>query len=114
MENSTAAAHGVALTSAAAAKVKTLLEQEGDGFRLRIAVESGGCSGLKYNLFFDAQTEDGDAVVEFDGVGLVVDRKSRPYLDGATIDFHDTIQKQGFAIDNPNATNSCSCGDSFC
>ena len=105
---------GVILSDAAASKVKTLLEQEGrDDLQLRIAVQPGGCSGLRYQLFFDERALDGDNVHEFDGVGVVVDRMSVPYLSGATIDFVDTIEKQGFTIDNPNATGSCACGDSF-
>ncbi|PPG52650.1 MULTISPECIES: iron-sulfur cluster insertion protein ErpA [unclassified Rathayibacter] len=108
------AAHGVSMTPTAAAKVKSLLEQEGrDDLRLRVAVQPGGCSGLIYQLYFDERTLDGDAAVEFEGVGLVVDKMSVPYLDGASIDFEDTIQKQGFTIDNPNAGGSCACGDSF-
>jgi Fe-S cluster assembly iron-binding protein IscA len=84
-------AHGVLLTSAAASKIKSLLEQEGrDDLRLRLAVQPGGCSGLIYQLYFDERL-----------------------LDGATVDFEDTIQKQGFTIDNPNAQGSCACGDSF-
>jgi iron-sulfur cluster assembly accessory protein len=108
-------AHGVLLTSAAAGKVKSLLEQEGrDDLRLRLAVQPGGCSGLIYQLYFDERTLEGDATVAFDdGVEVVVDRMSVPYLDGATVDFEDTIQKQGFTIDNPNAQGSCACGDSF-
>ncbi|MWB99649.1 iron-sulfur cluster insertion protein ErpA [Agromyces seonyuensis] len=108
------AAHGVLLSEPAAGKVKSLLEQEGrDDLRLRVAVQPGGCSGLIYQLYFDERVLDGDAVVEFEGVGLIVDKMSVPYLDGATIDFEDTIQKQGFTIDNPNAEGSCACGDSF-
>ncbi len=111
----TAAEHGVTLTEAAAGKVKSLLAQEGrDDLRLRLAVQPGGCSGLIYQLFFDERALDGDAVREFgDGVEVVVDKMSVPYLDGASIDFEDTIQKQGFTIDNPNAAGSCACGDSF-
>jgi iron-sulfur cluster assembly accessory protein len=106
--------HGVTLTETAAQKVKTLLSAEGrDDLRLRITVQPGGCSGLIYQLFFDEQLEEQDAIVEFDGVGVVVDQMSIPYLDGASIDFEDTIQKQGFTIDNPNAAGSCACGDSF-
>jgi iron-sulfur cluster assembly accessory protein len=98
----------------AAAKVKSLLEQEGrDDLQLRISVQPGGCSGLRYQLFFDERTLDGDVVSDFDGVAVVVDRMSVPYLNGAMIDFVDTIEKQGFTIDNPNATGSCACGDSF-
>ncbi|HVQ87799.1 MAG TPA: iron-sulfur cluster assembly accessory protein [Actinomycetes bacterium] len=105
---------GVVLTDNAAVKVKGLLEQEGrTDLSLRIAVQPGGCSGLRYQLFFDDRSLDGDAVQPYDGFSVVVDRMSVPYLGGATIDFVDTIEKQGFTIDNPNATGSCACGDSF-
>ncbi len=106
--------HGVSLTDSGAAKVKSLLEAEGrTDLRLRVAVQPGGCSGLIYQLYFDERVLDTDAVVEFGGVGVVVDKMSVPYLDGASIDFQDTIQSQGFTIDNPNATGTCACGDSF-
>ena len=106
--------HGVLLSDVAAAKVKSLLEQEGrDDLRLRVGVQPGGCSGLIYQLYFDERTLDGDLVRDFDGVEVVVDRMSAPYLEGASIDFADTIEKQGFTIDNPNAGSSCACGDSF-
>lgn len=112
-ENATAT-HEVTLTEVAADKVKSLLEQEGrDDLRLRIAVQPGGCSGMVYQLYFDERTLDGDAIRGFNGVEVVVDRMSVPYLSGATIDFADTIEKQGFTIDNPNAQGSCACGDSF-
>ena len=105
---------GVVLTDVAAEKVKALLDQEGrDDLRLRIAVQPGGCSGLRYQLFFDERSLDGDVVKDFGGVKVVTDRMSAPYLGGASIDFVDTIEKQGFTIDNPNATGSCACGDSF-
>lgn len=111
---STEESHGAVLTDAAAAKAKALLDQEGrDDLSLRIAVQPGGCAGLRYQLFFDDRTLDGDLVTEFDGVKLTVDRMSAPYIQGASIDFVDTIEKQGFTIDNPNATGSCACGDSF-
>src|SRR4030088_2954724 len=88
---------GVILTDAAAGKVKSLLEQEGrDDLRLRVAVQPGGCSGLIYQLHFDERLLDGDTTRDFEGVEVVVDRMSVPYLDGANIDFEDTIQKQGF------------------
>jgi len=106
--------HGVILTDVASGKVKSLLEQEGrDDLRLRIGVQPGGCSGLVYQLYFDERSLDGDLVRDFNGVAVVVDRMSAPYLSGATIDFADTIEKQGFTIDNPNAGSSCACGDSF-
>ena len=107
-------AHGVGLTDTAAAKVKSLLHQEGrEDLRLRVAVQPGGCSGLIYQLYFDERLLEGDAAVDFEGVEVVVDKMSVPYLEGASIDFEDTIQKQGFTIDNPNAGGSCACGDSF-
>jgi iron-sulfur cluster assembly accessory protein len=109
-----ATTRGVILTDAAAVKVSNLLAQEGrDDLRLRIAVQPGGCSGLRYQLYFDERQIEGDVVSEFSGVQVVTDRMSAPYLGGATIDFVDTIEKQGFTIDNPNATGSCACGDSF-
>ncbi|MDP9496934.1 MAG: iron-sulfur cluster assembly accessory protein [Actinomycetota bacterium] len=107
---------GVVLTDPAASKVRALLEQEGrDDLALRVAVQPGGCSGLRYQLFFDERSLDGDSVQEYEdgAVRVVVDRMSVPYLAGATIDFVDTIEKQGFTIDNPNAGSSCACGDSF-
>jgi len=104
----------VVLTEQAAVKVRGLLDQEGrDDLNLRIAVQPGGCSGLRYQLFFDNRDLEGDVVTEISGVGVVVDRMSIPYLGGATIDYVDTIEKQGFTIDNPNAGGSCACGDSF-
>jgi iron-sulfur cluster assembly accessory protein len=104
------ATQGIILTDGAAAKVSNLLAQEGrDDLKLRIAVQPGGCSGLRYQLYFDERQIDGDIV----GVQVVTDKMSAPYLMGATIDFVDTIEKQGFTIDNPNATGSCACGDSF-
>lgn len=111
---STTTAHNVTLTEAATAKARALIERDGGpDIMLRMAVQPGGCSGFRYELFFDDRTLDGDAVVDFGGVRLVVDQLSKPYLDGAVIDFSDTIDKQGFAIDNPNAQNACACGDSF-
>jgi iron-sulfur cluster assembly accessory protein len=110
----TTTASGVLLSDGAAAKVRALLDQEGrDDLALRVAVQPGGCSGLRYQLFFDERQLDGDVVADFDGVSVVTDRMSAPYLQGASIDFVDTIEKQGFTIDNPNATGSCACGDSF-
>ena len=113
-ETTNAVTDGVILTQTAADKVRGLLDAEGrDDLSLRVAVQPGGCSGLRYQLFFDDRALDGDVVKDFGGVGVVVDRMSAPYLVGATIDFVDSIEKQGFTIDNPNATGSCACGDSF-
>src|ERR1700743_176649 len=103
---------GITLTDDAASKVGALLAQEGrDDLRLRVAVQPGGCSGLRYQLYFDERSFDGDIVEEFSGVHVVTDKMSAPYLMGATIDFVDTIEKQGFTIDNPNASGHCACGD---
>jgi iron-sulfur cluster assembly accessory protein len=114
VQGETSTATGVILTDQAAAKVKALLEQEGrTDLSLRVAVQPGGCSGLRYQLYFDDRSVDGDQVHDFGGVNVVVDKMSAPYLMGASIDFVDTIEKQGFTIDNPNATGSCACGDSF-
>jgi iron-sulfur cluster assembly accessory protein len=105
---------GIALTDTAASKVASLLAQEGrDDLYLRVAVQPGGCSGLRYQLYFDDRNQDGDITREFGAVKVVVDKMSDPYLMGATVDFVDTIEKQGFTIDNPNAQGSCACGDSF-
>jgi iron-sulfur cluster assembly accessory protein len=105
---------GIVLTDVAATKVSSLLAQEGrDDLKLRVAVQPGGCSGLRYQLYFDERDIDGDVVSQFGAVQVVTDKMSAPYLAGATIDFVDTIEKQGFTIDNPNATGSCACGDSF-
>ena len=104
----------IALTDVAAEKVSSLLKQEGrDDLSLRVAVQPGGCSGLRYQLYFDDRAMEGDTVTEFGAVKVVTDKMSTPYLMGATVDFVDTIQKQGFTIDNPNAGGSCACGDSF-
>ena len=105
---------GITLTDVAAAKVAALLAQEGrDDLYLLVTVQPGGCSGLRYQLYFDDRNQEGDIARSFGTVKVVVDKMSDPYLMGASIDFVDTIEKQGFTIDNPNAGGSCACGDSF-
>ena len=105
---------GITLTEVAAAKVKDLISNEDvESLSLRISVAPGGCSGLRYQLQLDDRQLDGDVVKDWYGVPVVTDRMSAPYLMGATIDFVDTIEQQGFTIDNPNAQGSCACGDSF-
>ncbi len=109
-----APAHGVGLSEAAIAKVRSLREKEArDDLRLRVAVQPGGCSGFTYEFSFDERLLDGDATVDFGGVEVVVDKMSADHLNGTTIDFVDTIEKQGFTMDNPNASGGCACGDSF-
>lgn len=107
------ATSSVVLTEVAAEKVKALLKKEDRDARLRITVEPGGCSGLRYQLFFDPRSRKGDVVHDVNGVEVVIDGASAPYLGGATIDFADEIGAYGFTIDNPNAQGSCACGDSF-
>ena len=104
----------IALTENAAGKVKELLADEGrDDIALRIAVQPGGCSGLRYAMYLDDQTSDKDQLAELFGVTVVVDKMSAPYLSQATIDFVDSLDASGFTIDNPAAQSSCACGHSF-
>lgn len=105
----------VTLTPLAAEKVRELMAEdpEGGDMVLRVAIQGGGCSGFQYGLGFDNGPAEGDEVFEEHGVRIVVDPHSAPYLQGATIDFLNTIQESGFKIDNPNAVSSCGCGHSF-
>ena len=105
----------VTLTESAAAKVKQLMadEPEGEADVLRVAIQGGGCSGFQYGLGFDRGSQEGDHEFEAHGVQVVVDPFSAPYLMGAEIDFVDSIEQAGFAINNPNAVSSCGCGHSF-
>ena len=105
---------GVALTEAAQAKVVQLLAAEGQDLALRVGVQPGGCSGMRYQMYFDDESLPGDLITTYGDVRVVVDALSAPYLSGATIDFADTLQHQGFLVDNPNASGGCGCGDSFC
>ena len=102
------------LTEGAAGKVKELLVQEGrEDIALRVAVQPGGCSGLRYAMYLDDQVGEADTTQEQFGVRLVIDRMSVPYLSQATIDFVDTLEASGFTIDNPVAQGTCACGHSF-
>ncbi len=104
----------IALTSSAAGEVKKLLEQEGrDDIALRVAVQPGGCSGLRYAMYLDDQLAESDVTEEQFGVRVVVDRMSVPYLSEAKIDYVDTLEQSGFTIDNPLAQGGCACGNSF-
>ena len=104
----------ITLTETAAGKVKELLVEEGrDDIALRVAVQPGGCSGLRYAMYLDDQVSDKDQEAEQFGVKLVVDKMSVPYLSQATIDFVDTLEQSGFTIDNPAAQGGCACGSSF-
>ena len=104
----------ITLTDSASVKVKELIEAEGeDGLALRVAVRPGGCSGFSYEMYFDTDIATDDQEATYGDVKVVVDPSSAMLLDGATLDFKDTLQEQGFAIDNPNAQRSCGCGQSF-
>jgi iron-sulfur cluster assembly protein len=103
------------LTRAAALKIKELMAEEPDGEAtvLRVAIQGGGCSGFQYGLGFDSGAVEGDIELELEGVQVVVDPFSAPYLRGASVDFLNGLQESGFKIDNPNAVASCGCGHSF-
>ncbi len=104
----------ISLSTTAADKVKELLQQEGQpDVVLRVAVQPGGCSGLRYQMFLDDKLADNDVITEQHGVRVAVDRMSAPYLTEATVDFVDTLEASGFTIDNPAAQSSCACGNSF-
>ena len=104
----------ITVTASAATKVKGLIDAEGnDDLALRVAVRPGGCSGFSYEMFFDSDIAADDTVAEAGGVKVVVDSASAPYLKGASLDYKDGLQGAGFAINNPNATRSCGCGQSF-
>ena len=102
------------VTSNAVTVIRNLLtEREIPNHALRVFVSGGGCSGMQYGMAFEESARDFDQVVEVDGVRLLVDPTSLMYLQGATIDFIDSLMGGGFRIDNPNAVSSCGCGHSF-
>ena len=105
----------ISLTPVAAEKIRELMAEEEDAgtLVLRVAIQGGGCSGFQYGLGFDAGVAEGDVELSLEGIQVVVDPYSVPYLRGTTIDFLNTIQESGFKIDNPNAVSSCGCGHSF-
>lgn len=104
----------ITLTHNAVGKLRELVAAEGDpSLALRMAVRPGGCSGFSYEMFFDTEVEPGDVVEEFDDVRVVVDPQSVERLRGSTLDYKDGLMGAGFAIDNPNVTRSCGCGNSF-
>ena len=104
----------VTLTDAAAAKVVELRSREGQAEAgLRLFVKSGGCSGYSYGLAFDPNVNEGDIVEHHGDVRVIIDQFSREHVDGAEIDYVDSLMGSGFAINNPNAVSSCACGSSF-
>jgi iron-sulfur cluster assembly protein/iron-sulfur cluster insertion protein len=104
----------ITLTDTAASKVAELLEEEGNPeLALRVAVRPGGCSGFSYEMFFDSDLADDDVSSNFGTVRVVVDASSASLLQGSTLDFKDGLQGAGFSINNPNASRTCGCGNSF-
>lgn len=105
----------ISLTDSAATKVRELMEREEEtsDIALRIAVQPGGCSGMRYALFFDDRQLDGDKASDVGGVPVRIDKMSAPYLRGTVIDWVDSLQGAGFSIENPNSQSTCACGDSF-
>jgi iron-sulfur cluster assembly protein len=107
---------GLQITERAVKRIRTAMAKEGispsEG-GLRLGVTGGGCSGLSYAIKFDTHPRERDRVYEFDGVRVFVDPKSFLYLHGMTLDYEETLMRQGFNFINPNSTRSCGCGSSF-
>jgi iron-sulfur cluster assembly protein len=105
----------ITVSEKAKARIIQLMEEQSydNSYFLRVGVESGGCSGLSYKLDFDNEPKNGDETFEFDGVKVVTDKRSVLYLFGTELDFSDGLNGKGFAFNNPNASRTCSCGESF-
>jgi iron-sulfur cluster assembly protein len=114
--SSPAGAQGLQVTGRAVAKIRAAMAKEGispEEGGLRLGVMGGGCSGLSYSIKFDTRPRERDRVYEFDGVRVFVDPKSFLYLHGMTLDYEETLMRQGFNFINPNSTRACGCGSSF-
>lgn len=109
-------AEGLHVTPKAVERIRAILAKEGispeDG-GLRLGVKGGGCSGLSYAIAFDAHSRERDNIFTFDGVRVFIDPKSFVYLNGMTLDYEETLMRQGFLFHNPNSARSCGCGTSF-
>ncbi len=104
----------IALSPNAAAKVRTLMDAEGNhALKLRVFITGGGCSGFSYGFTFDEEVAEDDAVVQREGVTMVVDPLSYQYLAGAQVDYREDLQGAQFVVTNPNASATCGCGNSF-
>ena len=106
----------ITITAAAAQRIRETAESEGvslDSEYLRVAVRSGGCSGLTYDLGWDSAKNDDDTLVETAGFRVVMDTSASLYLDGSTLHFTDGLEGKGFHFDNPQAARTCACGESF-
>ena len=104
----------ISFSNKAAAKVRALIDAEGDdSLRLRVFITGGGCNGFSYGFTFDEDTADDDAVIENDGVAMVIDSMSYPYLEGSEVDYVEDLSGSQFIVTNPNASSTCGCGNSF-
>lgn len=104
----------VTFTSAAAEKIRSLIEEEGNpNLKLRVFVQGGGCSGFQYGFALEETSEEDDFEFETNGIGLLIDSMSAQYLRGSTIDYVDELMGSSFVINNPNSTGKCGCGSSF-
>ncbi|MGM8227985.1 iron-sulfur cluster insertion protein ErpA [Cellvibrio sp. ARAG 10.3] len=102
------------VSDSAVAKVKSLIDEEGNNdLKLRVYVTGGGCSGFQYGFTFDEVVAEDDSIVERDGIKVLVDALSYPYLAGAKVDYEEGLQGSKFVIQNPNASSTCGCGSSF-
>jgi iron-sulfur cluster assembly protein len=109
-------AAGLQVTDRAVKKIRSAMAKEGiapEEGGLRLGVTGGGCSGLSYAIKFDTRPRERDRIYEFDGVRVFVDPKSFLYLHGMTLDYEETLMRQGFNFINPNSSRSCGCGSSF-
>lgn len=112
MLNMTMTPEIVQITPKAANQIKKIFDEQGNGRSLRLSVVGGGCSGLSYKIDFD-EKRDHDNIIELDSVKVLIDPKSTIYLKGVVLDFKDGLDGKGFIFQNPNATNTCGCGESF-
>ena len=103
----------VTITDVAAGKIKELANEEENVLGLRVYVKGGGCSGYQYGMAFESKLGDDDTVIEKDDIKVILDSQSAPLLNGAEIDYMDSLQGSGFSVKNPNAKKTCGCGSSF-
>jgi iron-sulfur cluster insertion protein len=103
----------ITITPAAEQKIKELISEEKDAVGLRIYVKGGGCHGYQYGMAFESKIEEDDTVIEKGGIQVIMDSQSAPLLQGAEVDYVDSLQGSGFAIKNPQAKTTCGCGSSF-
>lgn len=104
----------ISLSESATHKIRELvLEEQNPDLKLRVYIIGGGCSGFQYGFAFEEETEEGDFIIDNDGVGMMVDPMSFPYLMGSVVDYKEDLQGSRFVIENPNAKTTCGCGSSF-